>query len=514
MRRSTRAAVLPLLALAAVAPALAAKGHHPAKVAQATSANSGTNPGATDSVIAPLLAPPQAKPSLTLAEALAVAYETNPQLAAQQAALRATDENVAIANGGWRPTISAGGTYAYNQFYFFPQTVTDSNGNVIFGPFSNISAHPLQAAVTVTQPIFRGGRTYAEIGRAKAIVRAGRAQLLAAEQTVLLSAATSYMDVVRDTAILRLREHNVEVLRKQRDATVAQFNAGSLTRTDVAQSEARLAGAQSDLTSAQSQIATSNANFLQAIGRQPETLENEPALPPALPTDADSSVVLALKENPAIDQARENEVAANYAVDDALGALLPTFSVQGQYGYGQGSIVSPTGQINVGTPHTADHEVAVTGQLNVPIYQAGVEDATVRQAKELHAQTERNVEVSDRQVRDAVATAWAGFEAAEASIASNEAAMKANEIAFEGVSKEQQVGGRTILDVLNAEQELLNSGVALVTAKRNAEVAAFQVLSADGTLTAKTLGLKVKLYDPLDHYNDDAGRWIGLSGSD
>ncbi len=222
--------------------------------------------------------------------------------------------------------------------------------------------------------------------------------------------------------------------------------------------------------------------------------------------------MLALKQNPAMTNARENEVAADYAVNDALGALLPTFSVQGQYGYGQGSLVSPTGQLQVaaGPPHTADHVVSVTGQLNVPIYQAGVEEATVRQAKELHAQSALNVTVSDRQVRDAATTAWSLFESAEASIASNEAAERANEIAFEGVSKEQQVGGRTILDVLNAEQELLNSAVALVTAKRNAEVAAFQVLSASGVLTASSLGLKVTLYDPLAHYDDNAARWIGL----
>ncbi|HEY0105532.1 MAG TPA: TolC family outer membrane protein [Rhizomicrobium sp.] len=499
MRSSFRVAVLPLLAVALIAPAAAAK--HAVRPRTAKMA-------AAAPVASPLPPPPAEKPSLTLGEALAIAYETNPQLAAQQAALRATDENVAIANGAWRPTISAGGTYAYEQFYFFPQTVPG------FGTFSSISSHPLQGALTLTQPIFRGGRTYAEIGRAKALVRAGRAQLLAAEQTVLLSAATSYMDVVRDTAILRLRQHNVEVLTKQRDATQAQFSAGSLTRTDVAQSEARLAGALSDLTAAQSQRAISIANFLQAIGRQPETLESEPALPPALPSGVDDSVTLALKQNPSMLQARENEVAANYAVDDALGALLPTFSVQGQYGYQQGSVVSPTGTFNAGTPHTADHAVTVTGQLNVPLYQAGVEEATVRQARELHAQAQLGVTVSDRQVRDAVATAWAQFESAEASIASNEAAVRANEIAFDGVSKEQQVGGRTILDVLNAEQELLNASVALISAKRNAEVAAFQVMAADGALTARTLGLKVKFYDPLEHYDDDAGRWIGLGGSD
>ncbi|HEY4941402.1 MAG TPA: TolC family outer membrane protein [Rhizomicrobium sp.] len=504
MKLTYRLAALSLLAAVIATPAFAARHHKP-------------KPTPAPTVLAgPITAMPPApveKPSITLADALAIAYETNPQLAAQQASLRATDESVAIANGGWRPTISAGGTYAYQQYYFYPQSITDPVTHaVIFGPFSTISAHPAQAALTVTQPILRGGRTYAQIGRAKAQVRAARAQLIAAEQTVLLSAATAYMDVVRDTQVLRLRQHNVQVLQKQADATQAQFNAGSLTRTDVAQSQARLAAAQSDLTAAQSQLASSNANFIQAIGRMPETLETEPALPPSLPTGVDDSITLAIKQNPAIVQARENEIVADYSVDDAIGAMLPTFSIQGQYAYGQGSLVSPTGTLNesAGPPHTADHVVSITGQLNVPIYQAGVEEATLRQAKELHAQAQLNVSVSDRQVRDAVAVAWAQFEAAEASIASNEAAQRANEIAFEGVSKEQQVGGRTILDVLNAEQELLNASVALVSAKRNAEVAAFQVLASAGALTAKNLALKVTLYDPLLHYDDDAAAWIGF----
>jgi outer membrane protein len=501
-----RVAAIPALAVLVAVSAVAAP-HHPAKPGKARIAAAA--PVATSADAAALSPPPPNTPSLSLMEALAVAYETNPQLAAQQASLRATDEGVAIANGGWRPTISAGGTYAYQQYYFFPQTVTDNNGNVVFGPFSTISAHPAQGAITVTQPIFRGGRTIAQIGRSKALVRVGRAQLIAAEQTVLLSAATSYMDVVRDQAILDLRKHNVEVLQKQADATQAQFNAGSLTRTDVAQAQARLADAQSQLTAAQGALAGSVANFLQAIGRPPETLENDPALPPALPATVEDSTTLALKQNPNIVVSRENEAAADYAIDDAFGAMLPTFSVQGQYGYGQGSLVSPTGGFN-DTPHTAQHAITVTGQLNVPIYQAGVEEATLRQAKELHAQAMLNIDVSDRSVRDAVAIAWAQFESAEASIASNEAAVAANRIAFEGVSKEQSVGGRTILDVLNAEQELLNASVNLVTAKRNAVVAAFQVLSASGTLTATNLHLKVKLYDPTVHYDSDSAAWIGF----
>ena len=507
MNFNYRLAVIPALAALIAVSASAAVHHHPAKPGKARVADAA--PVATSADAAALSPPPPNTPSLSLMDALGVAYETNPQLAAQQASLRATDEGVAIANGGWRPTISAGGTYAYQQYYFFPQTVTDANGNIVFGPFSTISAHPVQGALTITQPIFRGGRTIAQIGRAKALVRVGRAQLIAAEQTVLLSAATAYMDVVRDAAILDLRKHNVEVLQKQADATQAQFNAGSLTRTDVAQSQARLADAQSQLTAAQGNLAGSTANFLQAIGRQPETLEHDPALPPALPASVEDSTTLALKQNPNIVVSRENEVAANYAIDDAFGAMLPTFSVQGQYGYGQGSLVSPTGGFN-GTPHTAQHAITVTGQLNVPIYQAGVEEATLRQAKELHAQAELNIHVSDRAVRDAVAIAWAQFESAEASLASNEAAVRANRIAFEGVSKEQSVGGRTILDVLNAEQELLNASVNLVTAKRNAVVAAFQVLSASGALTAANLGLKVRLYDPTVHYDQDAAAWIGF----
>ena len=493
MKLTFRLTALSALALALAVPVSAAH-RKPGRVAQAGAPALPTHLAAATS--------PATKPSLTLSEALAVAYETNPQLAAQQASLRATDEGVAIANGGWRPTISAGGTYGYQQFYFTPITVPG------FGTFSTISAHPLQGAITVTQPILRGGRTIAEIGRAKALVRSARAQLLAAEQTVLLSAATSYMDVVRDSAILDLRQHNVELLKKQAEATQAQFNAGSLTRTDVAQSQARLAGSQSDLTAAQSQLEISRANFAQAIGRAPETLEIEPALPPAMPTGVDDSITLALKQNPSIVSARENEVAADYSVDDAIGTMLPTLSVQGQYGYSQGSLITPTGSTAIGG--NTSHALTLTGQLNIPIYQAGVEEATVRQAKELHAQAQLNVQVSDLQVRQAVAAAWAEFEAAEASITSNEAAERANEIAFEGVSKEQQVGGRTILDVLNAEQELLNAAVALVSAKRNAEVAAFQVLAASGSLTAKNLGLKVKFYDPIEHYDDDAARWIGL----
>jgi len=436
--------------------------------------------------------PPVAKASgFTLLDALGVAYETNPQLAAAQAGLRATDETVAQANAKWRPTIGASGTYGFEKYKI--------NSAPIW-----IGTHPLNAQIGVTQSIFRGGRTYAEIGQAKALVRVGRAQLLAAEQTVLLGAATAYMDVVRDTAIVNLRRHNVEVLRRQRDATSLEFKAGSLTRTDVAQSEARLSTSRSDLTAAEGQLAISRSNFMQAIGRPAETLEDTPTVPGLVPKNEDEALGFALKQNPALVSARENERAADYAVDDAIGALLPEVSVQGGYQYSQSSYSSTLGAGQI------VHGLGVTGQINIPLYQGGAEEATIRQAKELHSQAVLNVSATDRDVRDTISSTWNIFQAAQANISSNKATANADEIAFRGVSKEQQVGGRTVLDVLNAQQELLNAQVAVVTSQRDAMVAAFRIIAASGVLTAKTLGLKVKLYDPLDHYDSDAARWIGF----
>ena len=458
-----------------------------------------------------VLAEPALGETFTLDDALGVAYETNPVLAAQEAQLRATDEQVAEANAGWRPTIGAQGSYGYERFGFTPIPISPS------GTISTASEHPLQGALTITQPIVRL-RTIAQISRAKALVRAGRAQLTAAEQTVLLDAATAYMDVVRDAAIVSLRKNNVDLLTKQRDATVAQFKAGALTRTDVSQSEARLAGAQSDLTAAEAQLATSRADFVQAIGRPAETLENNPVLP-QLPGTEDDTTNLALKQNPSVLSSRENEVAADDAIDDAYGALLPELDAQGQYFYSQGSLTNGFGGSGgsgggigsgIGAAGSTEHGYAILGLLNVPIYQGGADEAAVRQAKELHEQAVQNVDVANRQVVDAATSSWETFQSAQATIQSNIATEKADEIAYQGVFREQQVGGRTILDVLNAAQELLNAQVAVVTAQRNTVVAAYEVLSTTGGLTAKGLGLKVTLYDPLEHYDSDANRWIGF----
>lgn len=432
--------------------------------------------------------------TLTLQEALGIAYETNPNLAAQQAALRATDEDVARANAGWRPQVSAGGTYGYQEFKI--------------SGFGTIPTHPLTGVIAVTQPLFRGGRTVAQISRAMALVRAGEAQLTATEQTVLLNAASAYMDVVRDGGALDLNRRNVELLKKQSESTSLQFKAGSLTRTDVAQADARLAGAKTQLAVAEANYAASQATFLQVIGTPPETLEALPALPDT-PDTKEDVLAQAEKQNPALVQAKENARAADYTVDDALGALLPQVSVTGQYQYSEGSLNNGVA-FGIGGTGGPTRTTSVLGQVNVPIFQGGAEHAAVRQAKQLRGQAQLNVTVADRAVRQAVVAAFERYEAARAAVVSGEQQVAAARIAFEGVTKEQQVGGRTILDVLNAQQELLLAGVTLLTARREALVTAYQLLAVTGRLTARDLGLKVKLYEPRDYYDSNAGRWIGL----
>jgi len=426
--------------------------------------------------------------TFTLNDALALAYETNPQLDAQRAAQRATDENVAQANANWRPQVSVSGSYGYEGIH----------GGLGPGTFP---LHPLTSGVSVTEPIFRGGRTYAEIKKAKAVVRAGRAQLVATEQDVLLSAVTAYMDVVRDEATLKLKQNNVGVLQKQFDATQEQFKVGELTRTDVAQSQARLAGAQADFVNAQGQLAVSRSNFEHAVGRPAPTLEALPAMP-KLPGTQESAIEIASNTNPVLIEARENEHAADYAVDDALGVLLPQVSVTGQYQYSQGSFT--------GFTLGAQHIESVIGQVTVPIYQGGAEDSAVRQAKQQLGQARLSIADTERQVVDATRSSWQGFVTAKATIESNKSQVAANEIAYDGVKQEQQVGSRTIIEVLNAQQELLNAQVAVVSSERDTYVAAYQLLDAMGLLTAKSLGLRVKLYNPEDYYDDNASRWIGL----
>ncbi|HXI99688.1 MAG TPA: TolC family outer membrane protein [Micropepsaceae bacterium] len=431
--------------------------------------------------------------ALSLKEALATAYATNPQIEAARANLRATDEEVAKANAGWRPSLSVNGTEGYQDI------TTDQPAH------SNVDRNELTGTATLTEPLFRGGRTVAEIRHAKALVRAAQAQLTNAEQTVLLDAVTAYMDVVRDTGTLEYRRSNVQVLQDQLNASNTQLAAGAITQTDVQQTEARLAVARAGLSVAEGQLATSRARFERAIGRPAEMLETTPSLP-SLPGTLEEAVNRAVINAPALIAAQENSRAADYAVDAATSSLLPQVSLQLQYQYAKNSTI--LGQLV--NPGVTQRAASAFVQVTVPLYQGGAEYAGVRQAKEQRSQSLANIADVDRQVRESTQTAWGTFNAAQASIASNEMAVVANQGAVMGVIQEQRAGERSILDILNAQQELLSGQIGLVNAQHDATVAAYQLLAASGQLTARAMALDVKLYDPQNHYNSDASAWIGL----
>ncbi len=445
------------------------------------------------SALAPLLVVhPVPANALSLKEALATAYATNPQIEGARANLRATDEEVAKANAGWRPSLSLSGSEGFQNIITDQPAHAESDRNTINGTAS------------LTEPLFRGGRTVAEIRRAKALVRAGQAQLVNAEQTILLDAVTAYMDTVRDTANVEYRRMNVQVLQDQLDASNTQLNAGAITQTDVQQTQARLATARAGLSVAEGLLTASRAKFEHVIGRPPEMLEAMPALP-SLPATLDEAVTKAVAMAPTLLAAQENSRAADYAIDQAISALLPQVSLSLQYQYAKNSSV-----IGLITPKVTQREASVYVQVTVPLYQGGAEYAAVRQAKEQRSQSLANVTDADRQVREAAQSAWGTFTSAQASIASNELAVQANQGAVMGVLQEQRAGERSILDILNAQQELLSGEIGLTNAQHDATVAAFQLLASTGQLTAQSLALNVDLYDPLKHYNRDASAWIGL----
>lgn len=425
----------------------------------------------------------------TLEDALSMAYETNLRLAAERANLRATDEDVARARAGLKPRLSG------NAYYGLSDTHKQT---------STTSTHPLNAEVTLTEDLFRGGRTFAEIERAKALDLAERGRLTATEQSVLLDAVTAYMDVVRDRARVVISQKNVEVLRQTHESVQKMFAAGAVTKTDVQQSEARLAQARMSLFSARASLDASQANFEHVIGRPAETLESSPALP-VLPMSLDAAIEEARLQNPEVLVAKNEEKAASQAVNDAVGALLPQVSVVGQYQYTHD--YQTLGNYQIQNPQ---NQLSILGEVTVPIYQGGEEEAAVRQAKQLHTKAKLATADADKHAEEGVKAAWSAYQAANDSIAASEAQMRADELAVAGVTLEQQSGERSVLDILNAQQEYLTAQIAAVNAVHDRLVAAYRLLSSTGGLTAAALQLKINPYDPRQYYDDNAGKWFGL----
>jgi TolC family type I secretion outer membrane protein len=427
----------------------------------------------------------------TLADALAAAYANNPTMQAARAQLRQTDEQVPQALSNWRPTVSIDGQIGAA----WEDTVIDG-GNDDAGV-----REPKSIALGVTQPLYRGGRTVAQRDQAENLVLAGRAQLLFTEQQVLLDAVTAYVNVLRDLAVLDLTRNNEKVIGEQLNATRERFDVGEVTRTDVSQAESRLAQATADRIQAEGNLTSSRAVYRQVIGAAPADL-TVPDLPGGLPANEEEAIALS-ENNPGVTQVIYLERAARDGTDVVFGELLPTVSLVGQVGaddeFSNEDVSSTSAQI--------------LARVSIPLYQAGNVESRVRESKQLTAQRRQQLDEARRQATQAATTAWQVLETARAQIQSFRAQVDATKTALDGVEQEQQVGLRTVLDVLDAQQEVLSAEVNLVQARRDHLVAAYATLAAIGKLTAVDLQLAVELYDAEKHYREVRDKWWGLNAS-
>ncbi len=365
---------------------------------------------------------------------------------------------------------------------------------------TNTNLSPRGGNIGIVQTLYNGFRTGNQTRQAEATVLAGRETLRNTEQTVLLDGATAYMNVLRDGAILDLQRRNVQVLQEQLKQTQDRFSVGEVTKTDVAQAESRLAAAQSQVFSAEANLRTSQATFRRVIGVEPMALRAGMPVDRLSPRTLDAAVGRGRNEHPQVTSAQFTVDAAQNAVKVAEGALYPTVTLEGNV---QKRWDTAPGQFDQLTG-------TVLGRVAVPLYQGGSEYSVIRQAKETLGQRRIELDVARDQVRALVVQAWGQLEATKAQITAAQAQVAAAEIALNGVREEARVGQRTTLDVLNAQQELVNARVALVTAQRDRVVASFTLLSAVGGLSPQVLGLGVEHYDPRVHYHQVRDSWIGV----
>jgi outer membrane protein len=446
----------------------------------------------------------------TIESALIRAYQNNPQLNQQRAAVRVTDEGVPQALSGYRPRVAVTGTLGenYTSETVKSSTVVSTPGGGVrsVGVDANLAATttPWTVGATVQQTLFNGFQTGNRTRAAESQVSSAREGLRVLEQTVLLNGATAYMDVLRDTANLEVQRSNVRVLEETLRQTRDRFNVGEVTRTDVAQAEAQLAAGQSAELAAESTLTTSRANYRQIIGVEPTNLAPGSPVDRFSPSTLGAAINQGLVENP-------NVTAAMYGIDVAFlqvkineGALYPTVSVQGTVQ--QQSMP----QITVTNVFAAQ----VVGTLTVPIFQGGQEYSLIRQSKESLGQQRLNLELIRNQARQAVVQSWGQLLAAKAQVTAAQSQVTSSEVALNGVREEARVGQRTTLDVLNAQQALVNARVALVTAQHDRVVASYNVLAATGRLSPRVLGLKTPIYDPMVHYQQVRDTWSGVRTPD
>jgi len=448
----------------------------------------------------PLAAPAQGE---TLESALVKAYQNNPTLNSQRAATRATDEGVPQALSGYRPKVTIVGTGG-------EQTSSTTTKSVTGGvpSYDTVAGYngPASIGGTITQTLYNGFQTANKTRQAESAVLASRATLRVAEQTVLLNAATAYMNLLRDTAIFDLQRRNVEVLQEQLKQTRDRFNVGEVTRTDVAQAESSVAAGRSQVLLAEANYTASRATYRQVIGNEPGKLTPATPVDRFSPHNLPGAVAVGSANNPAVNTAQYNVDVALQQVKVAEGALYPTVSVQGAF---TNNWLSPQ-SLSIMNGYNA----SVLGTLSVPIYQGGAEYSAIRQAKEVLGQKRLDLDTARDQVRQTVVQSWGQLDAAKGNIEATRAQVQAAEIALNGVREEARVGQRTTLDVLNAQQALVNARVALVTAQHDRVVASYTLLSSVGRLSPQVLGLSVPDYNPTVHYQQVRDSWAGVRTPD
>jgi outer membrane protein len=432
----------------------------------------------------------------TIGGALVKAYLTNPEINTQRAAVRVADEGVPKANAGYLPTVEATGNIGIERAQ---TSVSGANGGVAGSAMVDVK--PRGYGIQASETVFNGNRTLNSIRQAESQVFGAREQLRNTEQNTLLSALTAYMDVLEDTAILGLDRNNVDVLKEQLRETRDRFTVGEVTRTDVAQAEASLASAQAIALSAEATLQAAVARYRQFIGDQPTSLAPVKPIVRPLPKTLPEAISISQIEHPAIGGSLHGVDAAALQVKIAEGALYPTI--------GLSAGISNQYDVN-GIPGFHLLSGQIMGQINIPIYQGGAEYAATRQAKESLSQQEIQTDSLRNQVRQAVVAAWGLNEAAVGVVRAARAAVSANEVALTGVREEAKVGQRTTLDVLNAQQALLQARTTLVQAEHDQVVDSYQLLSAIGRLNIPTLGLAVAEYDPRVHFDQVKSKWIGL----
>jgi outer membrane protein len=444
----------------------------------------------------------------TLTEALAYAYQTNPQLLAQRSLLRQTDEGVPQALSNWRPTVNFTGNTGYSNssltfFHPCPQPVDAYLIGESRCRSEYFNTRPSEVQLTMTQNVYRGGRTVAQTKQALDAINSTRAQTLSVETTVFQAVVQGFLDTVRDQNLLEVQINNEHVLRKQLEATEDRFKVGEVTRTDVAQAESQLAQATATRKTAEGQLQVSRAEYARAVGKEPGRLIL-PRERPVLPATREEALSLAANNNFSVISANFAELAARDNIKVVRGQLLPQVSVIGELGRNYDESTSFKGTaITTGT---------IEAQMTMPLYEGGAIYSQTRQAEQAVGQRRSQVDDARRAAVQSATQFWETLQSTRASIASFAAAVRAAQIALEGTQQEALVGSRTVLDVLIADQQLLTTQSQLVTAQHDAALAEYNLAAAIGRLVAPDLNLKVPLYDMEKHYKEIRNSWLGFAG--